>query len=227
MSISGSNSDEVFKIGTDKASKVQVPQKSISSVKHKLLVMSSQGGVGKTSVIVNLAVTLSKRGVKVGLMDLNFQGPDIHRMLGLEIAVAGNLDKPFMPMTYSDDIKVASIESIIQDIDETGIWGKSLKISDIRWFISGVNWGNLDYLFIDTPAGPGEKLISVIQALSDAKIIIVTAPNRISRDRAKKMINFFRKEKIQILGWIENMRGYLCQRGIQFGLQVEDRLFSM
>jgi Mrp family chromosome partitioning ATPase len=173
--------------------------------------MSTQGGVGKTSVIVNLALALSKRGVKVGLMDANYQGPDIRGMLGLELATASDSDKRFLPMAYSDDLKLASIESVMQDIDETGVWGKPLKISDIRRFIFSVNWGELDYLFVDTPAGPGEKLLSVVQAIPDGKTIFVTTPNKISEDRAKKMINFFRKEQIPIFGWIENMRGFLCQ----------------
>ena len=145
------------------------------------------------------------------MMDVNFHSPDIHSMLGLEPAVASNSDKQFIPMPYSDNLKVASIESLMQDIDETGIWGKPLKISDIRRFISSVNWGSLDYLFVDTPTGPSEKLLSVVQTIPDAKIIIVTTPNMISGDRAKKMINFFRKEQIPIFGWIENMRGFLCQ----------------
>ena len=211
MSITENNRNRASKKNTDEASQVQDLQKSMSSIKHKFLVMSSQGGVGKTSVIVNLAMALSRRGVKVGLMDVNFHSPDIHTMLGLEPAVASNSDKQFTPMRYSDNLKVASIESLMKDIDETGGWGNPLKISDIRRFISSVNWGSLDYLLVDTPPGPGEGLLSVIRAIPQAKTIIVTAPNKISGDRAKIMINFFRKEKIPIFGWIENMRGFLCQ----------------
>jgi len=198
-------------MNTEKSQQGQALQESLSSIKHKFLVMSSNGGVGKTSVIVNLAMALSSKGVKGGLMDVNYCSPDIHKMFGFELAVASDIDKPLVPMTYSDDLKVASIESVRQDIDETGIWGKPLKISDIRRFIFNVNWGELEYLFVDTPAGPGEKLLSVVQAIPDAKIIIVTSPNKISGDRAKKMINFFRKEQIPVFGWIENMRGFLCQ----------------
>ena len=97
------------------------------------------------------------------------------------------------------------------DIDETGVWGKPLKIVDVRRFISSVNWGSLDYLFVDTPSAPGEGLLTVIRAIPQAKTIIVTAPNKISGECAKNMINFFRKEKMPIFGWIENMCGFLCQ----------------
>jgi Mrp family chromosome partitioning ATPase len=183
----------------------------MASIKRKFLVMSSQGGVGKTSVIVNLAVALAKKGMKVGLLDVNFHGPDIRTMLGLEPAVAPNSDKLITPMPHSDNLKVASVESLMQETDESGVWGKPLKISDIRRFISSVNWSSLDYLFVDTPSGPGERLLAVIRAIPEAKTIIVTAPSKISGDRAENMINFFRNEKIPIFGWIENMRGFLCQ----------------
>jgi Mrp family chromosome partitioning ATPase len=211
MSIAEKNKDGASYNNNDKTLDNQALQESMLSIKHKFLVMSSHGGVGKTSVIVSLALSLAKKGMKVGLMDTNFHGPDIHRMLGLEAAVVRNSDKQFIPMEYSDNLKVASIESLMQDIDETGIWGKPLKISDIRRFISSVNWGSLDYLFVDTPSGPGEGLFAVIRGIPQAKTIIVTAPNKISGDRAKIMINFFRKEKIPIFGWIENMRGFFCQ----------------
>ena len=162
MSIAENNRDEASNNNTDEASQVRDLQKFMSSIKHKFLVMSSQGGVGKTSVIVSLAVALSKKGMKVGLMDANFRCPDIRRMLGLEPAVANNSDKQFTPMPYSDNLKVASIESLMLDIDETGVWGKPLKISNIRRFISSANWGSLDYLFVDAPSGPGEGLLTVI-----------------------------------------------------------------
>ena len=211
MSITENKRDSASGKNTDETMQVQALQESLSSIKHKFLVMSSQGGVGKTSVIVNFALALSKKGVKVGLMDANYHGPDIRGMLGLELATTSDSDKRFLPMAYSDDLKVASIESVMQDIDETGVWGQPPKIPDIRRFISNVNWGSLDYLFVDTPPGPGEGLLTVIRAIPETKTIIVTAPNKIGGDRAKNMIKFFRKEKIPIFGWIENMRGFFCQ----------------
>jgi len=84
----------------------------------------------------------------------------------------------------------------MQDMDETGVWGKPLKISDIRRFISSVNWGSLNYLFVDTPSGPGEGLLTMIRVIPEAKTIMVTGPNKIGGDHANDMINFFRKEKM-------------------------------
>ena len=211
MSISDNTMNYESENNADEAMQIQTLQESMSSIKHKFIVMSSNGGVGKTSVIVSLALSLAKKGMKVGLMDTNFHAPDIHRMLGLESAVAGVSEKPFIPRPYSDNLKVASIESAMRNFDETGVWGKPLKISDIRRFISSVNWGSLDYLFVDTPPGPWAELITLLRDIPDTEAIIVTAPNRTSREGAQKMINFFRKEEIPILGWVENMRGFLCQ----------------
>lgn len=211
MSITEDKSDSAFIKNTDEAMKAQTIQESMASIKHKFLVMSSKGGVGKTSIIVNLAMALSRKGVKVGLMDVNYHNPDIHTMLGLEHAVARDSDNRLIPTRYSENLKVASIESLMQEIDETDIWGKPLKISDIRRFISNVNWDGLDYLFVDTPSGPSEGLLTVIRAIPEAKAIIVTAPNKIDGDRARNMIEFFRKENIQTFGWIENMRGFFCR----------------
>ena len=211
MSITENTRDRASKQNADVAPQFRALKESLPSIKHKFLFMSSQGGVGKTSVVVNLTMALSKRGLKVGLLDTNFHGPDIHKMFGLELPVAGDSDKRLIPVAHSDDLKVASIASVMQDNDETGVWGKPLKISDIRWFISSVNWGSLDYLFIDTPPGPGEELLTLVRAIPEAKTILVTAPNKICRDRAKEMINFFEKEDIPIFGWIENMQGFLCQ----------------
>jgi Mrp family chromosome partitioning ATPase len=211
MRIAENNNDGASNNNTDESSHVQDLRQSMSTIKHKFLVMSSQGGVGKTSVIVNLALALSNKGAKVGLMDANFRCPGIHEMLNLEHATAGVSDKSFIPVAYSADLKVASVESLMHDMDETGVWGKSPKISDIRRFVSSVKWGSLDYLFVDTPSGPSEGLITVIRSIPQAKTIIVTAPHKVGGDRAKNMINFFRKEKIPIFGWIENMQGFLCQ----------------
>jgi ATP-binding protein involved in chromosome partitioning len=211
MSITEKMAGSASKKDTDSALLDRNLRESLSSIKHKFMVVSSQGGVGKTSVIVNAAVALSKRRVKVGLMDVNSRGPDIHRMLGLEPAGAGTSDNRLIPVQYSNSLKVASIASAMQEPDGTGAWGMPLKTSDMRRFISSVKWGSLDYLFIDTPSGPDDALLMIIRSIPDVKTIVVTAANKVSAERAKNMINFFRKEEIPIFGWIENMRGFFCQ----------------
>jgi ATP-binding protein involved in chromosome partitioning len=211
MGITEKMAGRTLKKDTERVLLDQNFRESLSAIKHKFMVVSSQGGVGKTSVIVNVAVALSKRRVMVGLMDANSRGPDIHRMLGLKPAVASTSDNRLIPVQYSDNLKVASIASAMQERDETGAWGKPLKISDIQRFISSLKWGSLDYLFIDTPSGPGDALLMLIRSIPDVKIVVVTSANRVSADRAKNMINFFRKEDIPIFGWIENMRGFFCR----------------
>jgi ATP-binding protein involved in chromosome partitioning len=211
MSITEKMAGRALKKDSDRALLDQNLQESLSSIKHKFMVVSSQGGVGKTSIIVNVAVALSKRRVMVGLMDVNTHGPDIHRMLGLKPAVASTPDNRLIPVQHSDNLKVASIALSMQEPDGTGAWGMPLKISDIQRFIFSLRWGSLDYLFIDTPSGPGDALLMIIRSIPDVKIVVVTAASKVSADRAKNMINFFRKEKVPIFGWIENMRGFFCQ----------------
>ena len=109
-------------------------------------------------------------------------------------------------------MKVAMIEPVIRGRGATGRRGKSPEKSGIRWFISSVNWDHLDCLLVDTPPGSGEALLTLVGVLPEAKAIIVTAPDKISENRALEMINFFKNEKIPIFGWIENMRGFLCQQ---------------
>lgn len=212
MATTENNNDNSSKKNIGTAVQNQSIHQSMSAIKHKFIFISSQGGVGKTSVIVKLAMALSKKGLKTGLMDLNFHNPNVHRMLNLsppEVTRASN--NQLEPMVYSDNLKMASIKSLMHGMDETGGWGELLEISEILRFSSSINWDELDYLFIDTPPGPGERLLSVIGFIPDAKVIIVTAPDKISDNNAKKIINFFRKEEISIFGWINNMRGFLCQ----------------
>jgi Mrp family chromosome partitioning ATPase len=144
MRIEEGDTDSEFQKNIRRTLQDQDSQQSIPVVKHKFLMMSCQGGVGKTSVVVNLALTFAKKDLRVGLMDLNFYSPDIHRMLGLKSPIVWNPDKPYIPMSYSDHLKVASMESVMQNRDEADVWVKPPKILDFRRFISSVNWGRLD-----------------------------------------------------------------------------------
>jgi ATP-binding protein involved in chromosome partitioning len=194
----------------DEAVQDQRIQEALGMIKHKFLVMSGKGGVGKTSVAVNLAVALSKKGAKVGLMDVDLHGPDIPRMLGLKGLLGVSADNRLVPKAYSDNLKVVSIESLTQDQDEAVIWRGPLKMHVIRQFISDVHWERLDYLIIDSPPGTGDEPLSVAQTIPGAKAIIVTTPQEVSLADIRKSINFCRTVNMPIFGLIENMSGFVC-----------------
>ena len=185
-------------------------QQSLGLIKRKFLVMSGKGGVGKTSVSVNLAVALAKKGAKVGLMDVDLHGPDIPRMLGLTGLLDINDDRHLLPKQYSENLGVISIESLAQDADDAIIWRGPLKMHVIRQFISDVHWGQLDYLIIDSPPGTGDEPLSVAQTIPGAQAIIVTTPQEISLADIRKSINFCRTVNMPIFGLIENMSGFTC-----------------
>jgi len=188
----------------------QAIQESLALIKHKFLVMSGKGGVGKTSVAANLAVALSRNGAKVGLMDVDLHGPDIPRMLGLKGLLEISADNRLAPKPYSENLKVVSIESMTEDTDEAVIWRGPLKMHVIRQFISDVQWDRLDFLIIDSPPGTGDEPLSVAQVIPGAKAIIVTTPQEVSLSDIRKSISFCRTVKMPIFGLIENMSGFVC-----------------
>ena len=185
-------------------------REALSRIRNKFLVMSGKGGVGKTSVSVNLAMTLAKKGYKVGIMDVDVHGPDVPRMLGLTGVKAGNAGDKLEPMHYSDNLSAISIEGILPEADTAVIWRGPLKHAAITQFISEVNWGNLDYLIIDAPPGTGDEPMSVAQTVEDARAIIVTTPQEVALSDVRKSINFCKKLNLDIFGVVENMSGYAC-----------------
>jgi len=183
---------------------------SLGKIKNKLLVMSGKGGVGKTSVSVNLSIALANRGFQVGLMDVDIHGPDVPRMLGLKgMLQVGNNGK-LSPMIYSENLKAVSIESLLANKDDAIIWRGPMKYNAIKQFVGEVEWGDLDYLIIDSPPGTGDEPLTIAQTISDAKAIIVTTPQEISLSDVRKSINFCKTLKMEIIGLIENMSGFVC-----------------
>lgn len=184
---------------------------TLSKIKHKLIVMSGKGGVGKTSVSVNLAIALAKKGYQVGIMDVDLHGPDVPRMLGLKGEVEASKDMPKLtPMSYSDNLKAISMECFMPNKDDAVIWRGPLKHSAINQFITDIDWGELDFLIVDSPPGTGDEPLSVIQTIPDAKSIIVTTPQEVALSDVRKSINFCKKVNTDILGMVENMSGYVC-----------------
>ncbi len=186
--------------------------RSLGKIKNKILVMSGKGGVGKSTVSVNLALGLAKKGFKVGLMDVDIHGPDVCFMLGLTDKL--DLDKIqnglVPPMHYDDNIKVISIDYMMKNRDDPIIWRGPLKIQTIRQFIADVDWGELDYLIIDSPPGTGDEPLSVAQEIKHSKAVVVTTPQEVALADVRKSINFCKQLKMQVVGVVENMSGFIC-----------------
>lgn len=186
--------------------------RSLGKIKNKILVMSGKGGVGKSTVSVNLALGLANKGYKVGLMDVDIHGPDVVRMLDLKgnIVPPKSKDDLVAPLQYNDNLKVVSLEYMLRDRDEAIIWRGPMKIQAIRQFISDMDWGELDYLIIDAPPGTGDEPLSVAQTIPHLKAIVVTTPQKMALADVRKSINFCKVVKLDVTGVIENMSGFIC-----------------
>jgi len=185
-------------------------EKTLKNIKHKLIVMSGKGGVGKTSTSINLAIALANKGYQVGIMDVDLHGPDVPRMLGLEGMLDLSSGKKLEPMRRMENLKVISIESLTASKDDAIIWRGPIKYSAIKQFIGDVEWGNLDFLIIDSPPGTGDEPLTIAQTIKDAKAIIVTTPQEVSLADVRKSISFCNTVKMEIFGMIENMSGFVC-----------------
>lgn len=186
--------------------------RSLGKIKNKILVMSGKGGVGKSTVSVNLALSLAKKGFKVGLMDVDIHGPDVVRMLNLKGTVQPpeTPDALVPPLKYNENLKVVSLEYMMRDRDEAIIWRGPLKIQAIRQFVADMDWGELDYLIVDAPPGTGDEPLSVAQTIPNTKAIVVTTPQKVALADVRKSINFCKSVKMEIIGVIENMSGFVC-----------------
>jgi ATP-binding protein involved in chromosome partitioning len=184
--------------------------RTLTQIRHKILVMSGKGGVGKSSVAVSLALALARAGHKVGLMDVDIHGPNVLRMLGLKEPFDLASAQFQMPPELFHNLKVMSVEAVMRDREIAVIWRGPLKHQLIRQFLTEVQWGFLDYLIIDAPPGTGDEPMSVAQTIPEAKAVIVTTPQEISLADVRKSINFCQKINLDILGIVENMSGYHC-----------------
>ncbi len=183
----------------------------LSKIKHKLIVLSGKGGVGKSTVAVNIAVGLSLQDFMVGLLDVDLHGPSIPKMLGAkDLKLSRRPDGKLGAIKYSPNLKFVSIEPLLPSDDSAVIWRGPIKISAIKQFIGDIDWGELDYLVIDAPPGTGDEPLTIAQTIPDAYAIIVTTPQEVSLNDVKKSIKFCQKVKLRILGIVENMSGFIC-----------------
>lgn len=183
----------------------------MAGITHKLLVMSGKGGVGKTTVSVNIALTLAEKGYTVGLLDTDLHGPNVAKMLGADNAQLVSYDDGIEPFSVLKNLKVVSLSMAGHGPDTPVIWRGPLKIGVIKQFLADVNWGELDYLVVDTPPGTGDEPLTVAQLLPEMDgSIVVTTPQQVAILDSRKSINFSKQLNIPVLGVVENMSGFIC-----------------
>ncbi|KAF9914388.1 cytosolic Fe-S cluster assembly factor nbp35 [Lobosporangium transversale] len=186
----------------------------MGTVKHKLLVLSGKGGVGKSSFTTQLSFALSHdEETQVGVMDIDICGPSIPKMFGLDGEQIHSSNSGWSPVYVTDNLGVMSIGFILQDADDAIIWRGPKKNGLIKQFLKDVDWGDLDFLVVDTPPGTSDEHLSVVQYLKESGItgaILITTPQEVALQDVRKEIDFCRKVKIPIIGVVENMAGFVC-----------------
>jgi len=184
---------------------------SLGKIKHVIIVISGKGGVGKSTVSSNLAMTLAMNGLKTGIMDVDIHGPNIPKMLGLEDAQLAVEGDKLVPVTGANGLKVMSMAFLLPERDAPVAWRGPVKMGAIRQFLEDVAWGDLDHLVIDMPPGTGDEAISIIQLIPKADgMIVVTTPQDVALLDSRKSIVFGATVNIPIIGLVENMSGYIC-----------------
>ena len=186
-------------------------KEQLKKIKNTIVVLSGKGGVGKSTVAVNIAMTLALKGFKTGLLDVDVHGPSIPTLLGLEGKRLESDGQFLLPIEYNENLKVISTGFMIEDPTSPIVWRGPMKMGFIKQMISEVLWEELDYLIVDCPPGTGDEPLSVIQTLGKVTgAIIVTTPQKLAVVDVKKSVNFCKKLNTPILGVIENMSGFVC-----------------
>ncbi|ODS39090.1 MAG: ATP-binding protein [Candidatus Altiarchaeales archaeon WOR_SM1_86-2] len=187
--------------------------KKLSKIKNKIMVMSGKGGVGKTTVAVNLAFQLALIGNKTGLLDADIHGPNVPKMLGIEDKrpEASSMGiKPVKIQIGKTQLEIMSMAFLLPDINHAVIWRGPLKMGAIKQFIEEVEWGDLDYLIVDLPPGTGDEPLSIAQLMQPDGAVIVTTPQDVALLDSRKAVNFAKQVNVPIIGIIENMSGFKC-----------------
>jgi Mrp family chromosome partitioning ATPase len=184
---------------------------NMARIKHKIVVMSGKGGVGKSTVAVNLALALAARGRRVGVMDVDIHGPDVAKLLGVEDARLQTTKDMILPVKVTDNLSAISMAFLLESRDSPIIWRGPLKMSAIKQFLGEVEWGHLDYLIIDLPPGTGDEPLSVAQLIPEgASAVVVTTPQDLALLDSRKAIRFAEALKMNVVGVVENMSGLKC-----------------
>ena len=190
----------------------QAVNETLSKIKHKVLVFSGKGGVGKSTVSANLALSLARNGAKVGLLDIDFHGPTIPVLFGLQGYKSIQGRDGMLPYE-NGNLKVMSIPFLVGEDNSAMIWRGPMKMNIIKQLLGYVQWGELDYMIIDSPPGTGDEPLSVCQTIKDANgAILVTTPQEVAVSDVRRSISFCEKLEMPVLGVIENMSGFVCPK---------------
>jgi Mrp family chromosome partitioning ATPase len=185
----------------------------VCQIKHKILVLSGKGGVGKSTVAANLAVSLSMADKEVGLLDVDIHGPSIPKLLKLDGSSVVVKGETMIPPKVGNNLKVMSLGFMLRGRDDAVIWRGPMKMGAIKQLIKDTEWGALDYLIIDCPPGTGDEPLSVAQLIERPDgAIVVTTPQELALLDVRKSITFCRKLDLPVLGVVENMSGFVCPK---------------
>jgi ATP-binding protein involved in chromosome partitioning len=192
----------------------QTPSARLSRIAFTLMVLSGKGGVGKSTVAVNLAAALAEAGKRVGILDVDMHGPSIPMLLGIkERPVTDPNGEAILPIVCRERLKAMSMGLLLKDAREAIIWRGPMKYNAIRELMTGVAWGDLDVLIIDAPPGTGDEPLAVAQMVAPpAAAIVVTTPQQVAVADVRRSLTFCEQAKLNVLGLIENMSGYACPK---------------
>jgi len=188
-------------------------KKNMEKIKHKIVIISGKGGVGKTTVAVNLAMSLASIGLRIGILDVDITGPNVVKMLGINPELKPSVDpdaKKFYPIIGPLNMKVMSMAFLTLNPDEPVIWRGPMKMGAVRQFLGDAIWDELDYLICDLPPGTSDETLDILQLIPDENVIVVTTPQEVALMDARKTIKMSMVMERKVLGIIENMSGFKC-----------------
>jgi len=188
-------------------------QGRMAEIRHKLLVLSGKGGVGKSTVAANLAAALAKAGKQVGILDVDIHGPSVPKLMGVEDHTIQMVGDQILPARVNERLAVMSIGFLIPSGRDAVIWRGPMKHGAIRQFLKDVTWGKLDYLVVDSPPGTGDEPLSVAKMVgSSAGAIVVTTPQDVAIADVRRCVGFCRTLSLPVVGIVENMSGLVCPK---------------
>ena len=192
-------------------------EKVLSGVKRTILVLSGKGGVGKSTVAAQLALAFQQRGKNVGILDIDLCGPSIPKMFGVDNMEVHQCDEGWLPVFTNEtqSMAIMSIAFLLSSSNDAVVWRGPKKNAMIKQFLTDVAWGNRDILIIDTPPGTSDEHITVMESLKASEVhidgaVLVTTPQAVAVGDVRRELTFCRKAKLDILGIVENMSGYIC-----------------